>query len=227
MSSIPPDFTPPTPSQPAPATATPYPVSFDVEYPADKRNRLTVFFRVILAIPVIVLLEMFVNSSSAYNGDSSTLAFVSIGGFLFLPTLLLLLVRHRYPRWWFDFNVNLLAFTMRVMIYVYLLRDEYPSTEDRQALDLMVVYPDAKQDLSRGMPLVKWLLAIPHYIILGFLGIAVFFVTLIAWLAILFTGRYPRGLFDFTVGTLRWTTRVSAYAILLTTDRYPPFSLKP
>lgn len=197
-----------------------------MEYPVDKRNRLTVFFRVILAVPVIVLLEMFVNSSSAFSGDTSTQAYVA-GGFLFFPTLLLLLFRHRYPRWWFDFNVNLLAFTMRVLIYVYLLRDEYPSTEDRQALDLMVVYPDAKQDLSRGMPLVKWFLAIPHYVILGFLGIAVFFVTLIALLAILFTGRYPRGLFDFTVGTLRWTTRVSAYAFLLTTDRYPPFSLRP
>lgn len=225
MASIPPDSAPETPSQPAPA-ATPYPVALDVEYPVDKRNRLTVFFRVILAVPVIVLLEMFVNSSSAFSGDTSTQAYVA-GGFLFFPTLLLLLFRHRYPRWWFDFNVNLLAFTIRVLIYVYLLRDEYPSTEDRQALDLMVVYPDAKQDLSRGMPLVKWFLAFPHYVILGFLGIAVFFVTLIALLAILFTGRYPRGLFDFTVGTLRWTTRVSAYAFLLTTDRYPPFSLKP
>jgi len=201
-------------------------VNLEIEYPAEKRNRITVFFRGILAVPVILLLEMFVHSSSAYSGDNSTQAFVTVGGFIFLPTLLLLLFRHRYPRWWFDFNVNLLAFTMRVMMYVYLLRDEYPSTEDRQALDLLVVYPDAKQDLSRGLPLIKWLLVIPHYVVLAFLGLAVAVVTVIAWFAILITGRYPRGMFEFTVGTLRWTIRVSAYAILLTTDRYPPFSLK-
>ena len=201
-------------------------MNLEIEYPAEKRNRITVFFRGILAVPVILLLEMFVHSSSAYSGDNSTQAFVTVGGFIFLPTLLLLLFRHRYPRWWFDFNVNLLAFTMRVMMYVYLLRDEYPSTEDRQALDLLVVYPDAKQDLSRGLPLIKWLLVIPHYVVLAFLGLAVAVVTVIAWFAILITGRYPRGMFEFTVGTLRWTIRVSAYAILLTTDRYPPFSLK-
>lgn len=214
------------PGQPAAAASTAYPVTFDVEYPAGKRNRLTVFFRGILAVPVLILLEMFVHSSSTYGSDNGTQTLVAVGGFIFLPTLLLLLFRHRYPRWWFDFNVNLLAFAFRVMLYVYVLRDEYPSTEDRQGLDLMIVYPDAKQDLSRGMPLIKWLLAFPHYFILGLLGIAVAVVTVIAWFAILFTGRYPRGMFEFTVGVLRWTTRVNCYAILLTTDRYPPFSLK-
>ena len=224
MSTSDPLATPPTPPTDS-ATAT-YPVNLNVDYPEGPRNRTTVFFRLILAIPVLVLLELFVQysstSSTVFPGAQTATA---LGGFIFLPTLLLLLFRHRYPRWWFDFNVQLLAFVNRVGIYVYLLRDEYPSTEDRQALNLRVVYPDAKQELSRGLPLVKWLLAIPHYVVLFFLGIGLVVVTLIAWFAILFTGRYPRGLFDYTVGVMRWSTRVTCYAILLTTDKYPPFRL--
>jgi len=216
-----------TPTPPA-ATAPSYPVSLTVEYPEGPRNRVTVLFRAILAIPVVLLLELFVqySSQSSYSPDTSGVqTATAIGGFIFLPTLLLLLFRHRYPRWWFDFNVQLLAFANRVTMYIYLLRDEYPSTEDRQALNLRVVYPDAKQDLSRGLPLIKWLLAIPHYVVLFFLGIGLLVVTIIAWFAILLTGRYPRGLFDYTVGVMRWSTRVGCYAILLTTDKYPPFSL--
>lgn len=213
-------------TDPAPTVPTPYPVDLDVEPPEGARNRVTVFFRLILAVPVILLLDLFVQYSSSYvaDGGGGTTAAV-LGGFLFLPTLLLLLFRHRYPRWWFDFNVQLLAFVNRVSMYVYLLRDEYPSTEDRQALNLRVVYPDARQELSRGLPLVKWLLAFPHYVVLFFLGIGLVIVWVIAWFAILFTGRYPRGLFDYTVGVMRWSTRVACYAILLTTDRYPPFRL--
>ncbi len=162
-----------TPEMPPvpPAPSDRYPVNFDVEYPDRPFNRVTTFFRGILAIPVLILLEMFVNSISSNSGDAKS--FIAIGGFIFLPTLLLLLFRHRYPRWWFDFNVNLLAFAYRVAIYLYLLRDEYPSTEDRQALLLEIPYPDAKQDLSRGMPLVKWLLAFPHYLILSVLALGV------------------------------------------------------
>ena len=224
MSTSEPIATPPTPpSANAPAA---YPVNLNVDYPDGPRNRITVFFRLILAIPVLLLLELFVQYSSSSSSDfSGAQTATALGGFIFLPTLLLLLFRHRYPRWWFDFNVQLLAFVNRVGIYVYLLRDEYPSTEDRQALNLRVVYPDAKQELSRGLPLVKWLLAIPHYVVLFFLSIGLVVVTLIAWFAILFTGRYPRGLFDYTVGVMRWSTRVSCYAILLTTDKYPPFRL--
>ena len=217
----------PTPTAPPTSgAAMPYPVDLTVEYPTAPRNRVTVFFRLILAIPVVLLLDLFIGYSTSATADSSGVqTATALGGFLFLPTLLLLLFRRRYPRWWFDFNVQLLAFVNRVFIYCYLLRDEYPSTEDRQALNLRVVYPDAHQDLSRGMPLIKWLLAVPHYIVLFFLGIGLLVVTVIAWFAILFTGRYPRGLFDFTVGVMRWSTRVSCYAILLTTDRYPPFRL--
>lgn len=207
------------------ATTDDYPVQLDVEYPTGPRNRLTVLVRLILAIPVLLLVGLLANAS--LGTDQGSGQYLAAGGFLFLPTLLLLLFRQRYPRWWFDFNVNLLAFVNRVSIYVYLLRDEYPSTEDRQALNMRIPYPDARTELSRGLPLVKWLLAIPHYVVLFFLGIAALVVLVIAWFAILITGRYPRGLFDFTVGVLRWTTRVTCYAVLLTTDRYPPFRLGP
>ena len=206
----------------APSGPAPYPVDLDVRYPEEPRNRVTVLFRAILAVPVLILLAILTGQST----DLSAANAASIaGGFVFLPTLLLLLFRHRYPRWWFDFNVQLLAFVNRVSIYLLLLRDEYPSTEDRQALDLRVPYPDAKAELSRGLPLVKWLLALPHYIVLGVLSVGVLVAVVIAWFAILFTGRCPRGIHDFVVGYLRWSARVYCYALLLTTDRYPPFRL--
>jgi hypothetical protein len=213
-----PPTTPPAAAAPSPA---PYPVQFDVEYAGDGRNRVTVLFRIILVIPALILLGLFQQGVSS----SSWSVALSGAGFLFLPTLLLLLFRHRYPRWWFDFNVNLLALFQRVTAYLYLLRDEYPSTEDRQAVDLQIPYPDAKTELSRGLPLVKWLLAIPHVIILAILAIVTFFAILIGWFAILFTGRLPRSIHDFLVGYMRWSARVYCYAILLTTDRYPPFRL--
>ena len=144
---------------------------------------------------------------------------------MFLPTLLLILFRQKYPRWWFNFALELLRFDTRVMSYLFLLRDEYPSADEEQAVHVEVPYPDATRDLNRWLPLVKWFLAIPHYIVLFFLYIAVIVVVIVAWFAILFTGRYPRGIFTFVVGVMRWELRVVAYAFLLTTDRYPPFSL--
>ena len=137
----------------------------------------------------------------------------------------MLLFRQKYPRWWFDWNLALTRFGTRVLAYLALLRDEYPSTDEEQAVHLEIAYPDAQKELMRGMPLVKWFLAIPHYIVLWFLGIAAFVSIVIAWFAILFTGRYPRSMFDFVVGVYRWSLRVGVYAFLLTTDRYPPFSL--
>src|SRR5205823_72868 len=108
-----------------------------------------------------------------------------------------------------------------------LMDDHYPSTDEEQSVHVNFPYPDAEHDLSRGLPIVKWLLAIPHYIVLFFLTIGAFFAAIFAWFVILFTGRYPRGVFDYIEGVIRWHNRVAAYAFLLITDRYPPFSLQP
>src|SRR5207244_5739392 len=142
---------------------------------------------------------------------------------LCLAPLLMILFRQKYPRWCYDWNLELLRFTNRIGAYLALMDDRYPSTDERQAVALDFPYPDAKQELNRWLPLVKWLLAIPHYILLVFLWIAAIVSVVIAWFAILFIGRYPRGLFDFVLGVFRWTNRVIAYAFLFVTDRYPPF----
>ena len=203
--------------------AAPYPLTFSVDYPDRDLNRITTGFRLILAIPLLLLLALFGLGRPGFGGHP--LGGVSL--LLFLPVVALLVLRHKYPRWWFDFNVQLVRLTMRIESYVFLLRDEYPSVDDEQAVHVDIVYPDARTDLNRWLPLVKWFLAIPHYIVLIFLDIAAFVVAVIAWFSIVFTGRYPRGMFDFVVGVFRWNLRVTAYAFLLVTDRYPPFSLAP
>lgn len=197
----------------------PYPASLRVDYP-DRLNRLTTFFRVFTVIPVAIVLGLLTRPGS----DGTEHQYGSIG-LLFLPVLLLILFRRKYPRWWFDWNLALTRFATRVTAYFALLRDEYPSTDEEQAVHVEIAYPDAAAELNRWLPLVKWFLAIPHFVLLVFLYIAAIVVTVIAWFAILFTGRYPMGLFDFVVGVFRWTLRVNAYAFLLTTDRYPPFRL--
>jgi uncharacterized membrane protein len=203
--------------------ATPYPLTFTVDYPDRELNRVTTGFRLILAIPLLLLLALFGLGRPGFGGHP-------LGGvalLLFLPVVALLVLRHKYPRWWFDFNVMLLRLESRITAYIFLLRDEYPSVDDEQAVHVDVLYPDAPGDLNRWLPLVKWFLAIPHFIVLVFLDIAAVVVVIIAWFAILFTGRYPRGMFDFVTGVMRWSLRVTAYAFLLVTDRYPPFSLEP
>jgi len=192
-----------------------YPVKFNVDYPDSPRNRLTALFRIILVIPIIIVLWQVSGGSAA------------AGGILVLSPLLMILFRRKYPRWWFDWNLALLKFSARVAAYLLLMRDEYPSTDEEQSVHLEFPYPDVEAELNRWLPLVKWLLAVPHYIILFFLGIAAIIAVVISGLSILFTGRYPVGLFNFVVGTLRWEFRVLAYAFLLVTDRYPPFRLGP
>jgi hypothetical protein len=201
-----------------------YPVQFDVDFPARPLNRVTTAFRIFAAIPILIVLGVL--PSQALHGNNETaMDTVTIGsGLVFLPLVLMILFRQKYPRWWFDWNLNLLRFSNRVSVYLALLDDRYPSTDEEQAVHLDFPYPDAHQ-LNRWLPLVKWFLAIPHYFVLLFLGLAAVFAVIIAWFAILLTGQYPRGLFDFVVGVIRWGTRVTGYAFILVTDQYPPFSL--
>jgi Domain of unknown function (DUF4389) len=202
-----------------------YPVQFSVEYPDRPLNRLTTFFRVIVAIPIVVLLGSVSGYSGEFATDAGAATFTTAGGLLFLGPLLMIVFRQKYPRWWFDWNLELLRFTNRVGVYLALMDDRYPSTDERQSVQLEIPYPDAALGLNRWLPLVKWLLAIPHYIVLFFLWIATIVVVIISWFAILFTGRYPRGLFDFVLGVIRWHNRVIAYMLVLVTDEYPPFRL--
>lgn len=210
-----------------------YPVQLSVDYPDRQLNRLTTFFRVFTVIPIAIVLGAlsggndFTWSSGSDGAGSAGSAGATGAGVLFFATLLMIVFRQKYPRWWYDWNLNLLRFANRVGAYALLLDDTYPSTDEEQSVHLDFPYPDARSELNRWLPLVKWLLAIPHYIVLFFLGIAAFVCVVIAWFAILFTGRYPRGLFDFVVGVARWYNRVLGYAFTLVTDRYPPFSLAP
>ena len=207
---------------------TQYPVTFSVDYPDRDLNRLTSAFRIIVAIPIVIVLSLLTGQSVHYatsNGTNETATLAAGGGVLFLPLVLMIVFRQKYPRWWFDWNLQLLRFSNRVSAYLALLDDHYPSTDEEQAVHLDLPYPDALQ-LNRWFPLIKWLLAKPHFIVLFFLAIAAVLAVIIAWFAILFTGRYPRGLFDFVVGVMRWSNRVTAYALALVTDAYPPFSLR-
>jgi len=202
-----------------------YPVDLAVDYPDRDLDRLSTFFRILWAIPILIILSLIGGGTGRSETASGITYQYAAGGLLVAPVLLMILFRQKYPRWWFDWNVALATFTLRVAAYLGLLRDEYPSTDEEQAVHVTIPYPDVRRDLNRWLPLVKWLLAIPHYIVLLFLYIGLLIAVVIAWFAILFTGRYPRSLFDYVVGVLRWHLRVVAYAFLLTTDRYPPFSL--
>jgi hypothetical protein len=209
-------------------TTTPpqHPVQFAVDYPDRPLNRLTTAFRPLVVIPIAIVFATVSGGTYGWSNGSGRTTFAAAGGALVLGPLLMIVFRERYPGWWWDWNRNFLAFAARVGAYIALLDDRYPSTEDEQAVHLELPRPDvARGDVNRWLPLVKWFLAIPHYIVLAFLWVAVVLVVIGAWFAILFTGRYPRGLFDFVVGVARWHVRVVGYAFLLVTDAYPPFRL--
>jgi len=213
-----------------------YPARLEIDYPAEL-DRLTTLFRLIWIIPIAIILTAIsgigqtvtvtniVNEAGTILSSSRETAGGLVGGLAF-ATAAMIIFRQRYPRWWFDFSRELTRFGARVSAYLFLLTDQYPSTVEEQSVHLELDYPDVERDLNRWLPLVKWLLALPHYIILFALGIVAIFAGIAAWVAILLTGRYPRGIFDFIVGVGRWSLRVSAYAFLLVTDRYPPFSLR-
>lgn len=212
------------------ASQQPYPARLEVDYP-EKLDRLSSAFRLLWAIPIVIVLGVLsgggLETATTDSGERVTTTAGGLSAGLFLATLLMLVFRRRYPRWWFDFAREFARFSSRVVAYLALLTDRYPSTTDEQSIHLEIDYPEDVESLNRWLPLVKWFLAIPHYIVLLLLSIAALVVTVIAWFAILFTGKYPPGMFQFVVGVGRWSLRVQAYAFLLVTDRYPPFSLEP
>lgn len=207
------------------------PVRFSVDYPDRDLDRASTGFRLFTVIPILIVLGTVSGAAWSYEYDVAkdvvTATSVGAGGLLAFGPLLMILFRQKYPRWWFDWNLNLLRFSNRVGAYLALMDDRYPSTDDEQSVHLDIAYPDAGRDLNRWLPLVKWALAIPHLIVLAFLWIGAVVAVIVAWFAILFTGRYPRGLFDYVEGVIRWGNRVTAYAFILATDRYPPFRLRP
>jgi hypothetical protein len=217
------------PTTPSPVVPAAYPATLDIDYPDRNLNRLTSFFRIFTIIPIAIVLGLITSAYLGWGGRPEHGMNWQWGtaGVVFLPLVLMILFRKKYPKWWFDWNLNLARFGYRVNAYFALMSDVYPSTDEEQYVHLNMVYPDAQTQLGRGMPIIKWFLAIPHYIILAVLGFVAWIIVIIAWFAILFTGRYPKGMFDFVLGVMRWGVRVEAYAFILITDKYPPFSLSP
>jgi hypothetical protein len=207
-----------------PPIDAPYPVQYDVAYPDRQLDRVSTGFRIFAAIPIVIVASSL--GGHAWGGGPGPVVAAGSGGVLFLPVLLMIVFREKYPRWWYDWNLQLMRFSSRIGVYLALMDDRYPSTDDEQSVRLDFPYPDPARDLNRWLPLVKWFLAIPHYVVLVFLWLAAIVCIVVAWFAILFTGRYPRGIFDFLVGVGRWTTRVTGYAFVLVTDQYPPFRLR-
>jgi uncharacterized protein DUF4389 len=202
----------------------PYPVRLSVEYPDRPLNRTTTAFRIFAAIPILIVLAAVSGGTWQWSDEAGSTAAAGAGGLLFFGPLLMIVFRRKYPRWWFDWNLELQRFTNRVWVYLALMDDRYPSTTDDQSVRLDYDYPDAVHDLNRWLPLLKWFLAIPHFVVLVVLNIVAVVAVIAAWFAIVVTGRYPRTIFTFVAGVMRWNNRVLGYAFTLVTDRYPPFS---
>ena len=202
----------------------PYPVRFSVAYPDHPLDKLSTALRIIWAIPILIVFGAVSGGSWQWSTEDSR-TFAGAGGLLVFAPAVMIIFRQKYPRWWFDWNLELQRFSNRVIAYLALMTDQYPATDEEQAVHLDYTYPVVGQEVNRVMPLVKWFLAIPHYVVLFFLDIAMVIAVIIAWFAILFRGEYPRELFDFVEGVMRWNNRVIGYAATLVTDQYPPFRL--
>ncbi len=211
-----------------------YALTYDIDTP-DTLDRLSTAFRIFWVIPIAIIYGLLSGASYYWtevvttNGEVIETVSWSTGGIvagLSAATGLMIIFRQKYPRWWFDFALEFTRFATRIATYMMLQTDRYPSTDEQQAVHLEVDYPDAENDLNRWLPLIKWLLVIPHLFVLVFLILGAMLAVFIAWFAILFTGRYPQGLFDYVTGVTRWTLRVNAYVVLLVTDEYPPFTLR-
>jgi hypothetical protein len=182
-----------------------YPLTFSVDYPDRSLNRISTALRIFTIIPIAILAATVEGGRFGANVGGAGARYAGGGiGALFIPVLLTLVFRKKYPRWWYDWNLQLARFTNRIAVYLALMDDHYPSTDEQQAVHLAFPYPDAERDLSRGLPLVKWLLAIPHYIALIFLTIGALLAAIFAWFAIVLTGRYPRSVFEYIEGVIRW-----------------------
>jgi hypothetical protein len=205
--------------------SSPYPARLTIDYPDRELDWTSTLFRLFLILPILIILGLLLGVDCRNDGDGCGGYHYLTGTLVFLPLVLMILFRQKYPRWWFDWNLALTRFVYRVAAYFLLLRDEYPSTDEEQAVHIELDYPHAPEDLNRYLAPLKWFMALPHYLILWILLFGAWLAAIAAWFAILFNGRYPRELFDFVVGVLRWTLRVQAYALMLVTDRYPPFSL--
>ena len=208
-----------------------YPARLEIDYP-ESLDRISTLLRIPFIIPILVIQALLpvapivavsLAAEGVIDGDSVS-GFA--GAAFFLPLVLMILFRRKYPRWWFDFLLEMTRFQVRIAAYFDLLTDKYPSTDDEQDVHLELDYPDAQQ-LSPYLPIVKWLLLIPHYVVLAILAVLAVPALIAAWFAILFSGRYPPRIFAYMLGVNRYYLRIGAYGFLLITDQYPPFRLTP
>ncbi len=203
-------------------------IETQIDVTLTERNRMTALFRLILVAPAFIFVSSFASfsdlSSDSTAGLSSDSTAGIAAGFLILPLVLALVVRQAYPSYLLAFNEALISLQTRLTAYMVVLTDEYPSIEDNDVVSVTFPEVDPKA-LNRFLPLVKWLLALPLYIVGIIYAIYAIFLTLFAWINVIFTGNYPERCAEGVVGTIAFWNRVTGYALLMVTDEYPTFSL--